>query len=243
LPSSNIVSDVITRAQSNLNDTGAQIWNLPSLLGHLRNAYAWMYNEIMKACDATFEKVSADLVYTPPLAAAANQEQDLGPNGLAIIPADLYQPISVEFRLNTTEEWVPLNRVSRLSSRVSQPTARVYDWEWRNRTIFVWPSTQAGLIRIRYQLLLPILTAGGDSILMDNILEALAYYTAADAYRRRGQHTQATAMMGSEVPPTGAIGFMSQIVTQCVLNDQTISRRGQRFSQGSSGANDSRFSG
>jgi hypothetical protein len=232
----NAVSDVITRAQFLLNDTGAQIWNLAALLGHLRSAYSWMANELMRACDVSFEKVLPDIPYTP---GTAGQEQDL----VALQPSDMYFPITVEFRLTTNEEWQPVDRRDVLPSRVTQQTDRLYEWEWRNRSIFVNPSTNSGFLRFRYMALLPTLTAGADLILLDNVLEALAYYTAADAYRRRGQHTQATAMMGSEVPPTGAIGFMSQVVAQCILNDQMVSRRGKRFSQTGVDIVTSRFSG
>ncbi len=72
----------------------------------------------------------------------------------------------------------------------------------------------------------------GNRLLLDNVVAALAYFTAASAYAARGQAEQAKAMMGSaaenEFP--GALGMLELAIAASVLNQQLIPQRGVGFS-------------
>lgn len=204
--------DVFERARYNLNDRPGTFWKDINLLGHVQNAYSWMFSNISVLVDKPFEKI-ATLTYT------ANTE-DL----LSILPADLYVPILLEFRKNTNEEWKDVNRVDRLRSRETQTNDRVIEWEWRLRTILVNKATNGGLLRLRYSSLLTDLALETDPILMDNVVEALAYYTASDAFDSRGQEKMASKNLAK------ADHFLGLVKDKLILNEQMIPRRGQRYS-------------
>lgn len=218
------VGDVIARAQSLLNDENGTLWTATRLLPHVKNAYAWLFTQIARWTEVPTKTVSGPLTY------AANTE-DL----TSILPADLWLPLKLEFRKDTGEEWQTLDRRDSLPSRETTNMDRVIEWEWRFRTIFVNKGTAGGLLRIHYESLLPDLIDSTSALLMDNALEALAYYAAADAYQRRGQDQQAARMLGAVEPPTGARGTLDAITTILVKNEQLVARRGKPFSGGQGG--------
>jgi hypothetical protein len=230
--------DVTSRVRSIMNDDSAQIWTDTVLQNHVRNAYTWVYNEITKMVDVSFEKVTApggDIQYTP---TSPGQEQDLGEAGF--LPADLYLPMDLQYRANVSEEWQPVARKDRLPERSTQIPERIYEWEWRSRSIWVISANQPGLLRLRYISLLPTLSVATDPILITNVTESLAHRTAFEAYARRGQIPLSQAAKGN------AKEFMDQVLDHLVLNDQYIGRRGQRFGdegQDGSRANTTTFFG
>lgn len=213
--------DVASRTRSCLNDDGGQIWTDTVLQNPIRDAYTWVYNECIKICDVDFEKVTApggDIVYTP---SVAGQEQDLGAAGL--LPADLYRPLTLQFRANASEEWQAINRRDVLPERATQIPERIYEWEWRNRSIWVVSANQPGLLKLKYLSLLPQLSIAADSVLITNVLEAMAHRAAYYAFKRRGQ------IPLSQSEKADAKEFMDQVLDYLVLNDQNIARRGARF--------------
>ena len=213
--------DVTSRVRSCLNDDGGQIWTDTVLQNHIRDAYTWVYNECVKICDVDFEKVTApggDIQYTPTV---PGSEQDLGAGNM--LPADLYRPLDLQYRANTQEEWQAVNRRDRLPERATQIPERIYEWEWRNRSIWVISTNQPGLLRIRYLALLPQLSIAPDPVLITNVLEAMAHRAAYYAYKRRGQ------IPLSQSEKADASEFMNQILDYLVLNDQNVVRRGTRF--------------
>jgi hypothetical protein len=213
--------DVASRTRSCLNDEGGQIWTDTVLQNHIRDAYTWVYNEIVKIADVDFEKVTApggDIVYTPTV---PGQEQDLGEAG--DLPADMYRPIDLQFRANSSEEWQAVNRRDKLPERATQIPERIYEWEWRNRSIWVVSANAPGLIKLRYLSLLPQLSVAPDPVLITNVLEAMSHRAAYYAFKRRGQ------IPLSQSEKADAKEFMDQILDYLVLNDQYIPRRGTRF--------------
>ena len=205
---------VTTRAQAHLNDRTVTLWTQALLLQHEQAAYEWMFSEIDKYVDAPFENI-AELTYTA-------DTKDL----TSIMPADLYLPTLLEYRRNTDEEWVHVDRKDRLPSRETEDQTRVIEWRWRTRTIFVNSASENGLLRLTYDGLLPDLTASGDAILMDNVVRALAYYTAHDAYDSRGQARPSERMMRL------AQLAIDQVTDKMVLNEQLIERTGVGYSGG-----------
>jgi len=208
-------SDVLSRAQALLNDSGAQYWNITTLLPHLSNAQNRVFSEIAKYSTVEFRKVATGLIYV------------LGTSDItAILPADLYQPEKLEWRLNTSEEWQEVERrVAVPSNELSANQAdRVIYWAWRSRTILTNKCTQGGLLQLTYFGLLADPTGTSSNILMDNVVEALAYFTAMDAYARRGQVGQVDLManMGGTQ--------LDNLISHIVQNEQFIQRRGKRFS-------------
>jgi len=213
------LADVYARARSNLNDMAGVFWTDAKLFPKAQNAYAWAYSRVAEYADAPFRKIASTLTYT------ANAT-DLS----TILPVDIYLPEKLYFRKNTSEEWVEVNRKDFLPSQETQAKDRVLEWVWQNRTIIVNPASEGGKLKLVYLSLLPDLESAASKILIDNLLEALAYFLAAEACRSRGQHAQAAAMLGTSEPPTGALGFMDMLTTHLVKNEQWVSRRGAPFS-------------
>jgi hypothetical protein len=221
----NTCADVNTRARSLLNDNSAQIWTDAALLNFVRDAYTWLYGQVIRVGGGPFERVVIDIPYTP---ITAGMEQDIG----AVLPADLYFPEKLEFRLNTGEEYVEIGRSTRLSSRTQQQPERIPEWEFRGNTIIVIASQSPGLLKLRYGALLPLLNGSSDTIGINNAVEAIAHYAASQAFDSRGQAMNASAKMGSHDSGKGAVGFADMILDHIVLNEQEIPRRGERFGDG-----------
>lgn len=228
----NTVSDVNSRARSLLNDDAAQIWTDAVLLNLVRNGYNWLYGQIQTICGQSFSRAVVDLPYTP--SATPGSEQDLG----SILPADVYLVTGLYFRLSTSEEYLLVNRVQRLPSRTQEQPTRILEWERRGNSIIVNSGTTAGLIKLFYDGLLPLVNGSGDNILIDNAVEAIAHFTAAQAFGRRGQVANSAAMMGSVNSKTGAVFFADMILSHIIRDEQEISRRGQSFSGNDGFGND-----
>lgn len=197
-----------------MNDRAGTLWTAALLLQHEQSAYEWMFSEIDKYVDTPFEKIS-ELTYT------AN-DTDLA----AILPADIYLPTLLEYRRNTDEEWVHVDRKDRLPSRETEDQTRVIEWKWRTRTIFVNKASENGLLRLTYDGLLSDLLISTDPILMDNVIRALAHYTAHEAYESRGQSSQSDRMKAR------AVEAINHVTDKLILNEQLIERTGVGFSGG-----------
>jgi hypothetical protein len=170
-------------------------------------------------------------------------------NLISIVPVDMWVPISLEYRCSQSEEWQFLNRTSSLPSQEIDPPNNLTNWEFRMRNIYVNQSTQNGFLRLRYLSLFPSLIynsfgnnplgqanplyagqIGQDpstaNVLIDNALEALAYYTAYDAAKSRGQSTLAKANLDS------ANMFANLIINVLVKNEQRTPTRSKRYTSG-----------
>lgn len=232
-PMLNTLADVNSRVRSIVNDDNAQLWpdGSTGLLNACRDAYNWLYGQIVRLSGGTFRRVIEDIAYTP---TTSGEEQDL----VAILPADMYFPRFLEFRLNTGEQYAEINRVQRIPSRNTEQLERPTEWEKRGHTIIVASGNQAGLLKLTYDSLVPTLTLTTDQIVMQNAIEALAHYAASELFRRRGQMNQMQAAMGDDGSrngsiPFGAKGFASLILDHIVLDEQDIPRRGVRFTESS----------
>lgn len=228
----NTIADVNSRVRSITNDDNAQLYpdGSTQLLNAVRDAYNWLYGQIQRIAGSTFEPVMTDITYTP---SAPGSRQDLG----SILPADFYMPVKLEFRLNTSETYVELNRVDKVANRNQDILTRLTDWEFRGSSIIVNSSNAPGLLQLTYRSLLPAIALTTDPVLIPNAIEAIAHYAAYELFRRRGQMVNAMAAMGDDGSrngniPMGAKGFASMILDHLVLNEQEIPRRGQRYSNG-----------
>lgn len=208
-------ADVITRAQALLNDRAGAIWTTANLLPHLSNAQNRVFSEIGKHSTVEFRKQTTGLVYV-------QATEDIS----AILPADLYQPEKLEWRKDTGEEWQDVDRKDAVPTNElsSNQVDRVIYWAYRNRTILVNKATQGGLLRLTYFSLLADPTGTSSQILMDNVVEALAYFAAMDAYGSRGQIGQMDVML-----KLGA-SQLDNLVSHIILNQQMIPHRGIKFS-------------
>ena len=219
--------EVYTLARANLNDVNKSLWTDTKLLPHAQQAYRWMYLRISRFIKSGFEKVSDDIV-------TVAEDTTLGGTTGTNQPSDLFTPIQVDFRKSVSEEWVEVSKVDRLRSRETSENKpdRIIEWEWRNRLIYVNKATAAGLVRVRYLGIPSMVNAENDPILMDNVVEALASYTAYKAYSARGQVNQARGQLGDEEEGTGARGMLSEVIQILVQNDQLTPRTGRSFSGG-----------
>jgi hypothetical protein len=214
------VADVYLRAKALLNDRSGVFWTDAKLLEHVKSAYTWASNEILRVTGSQKEK-KVSLTYTTPAA-------DL----ISITPADMYLPEKLDWRLNTSEEWREVNRVDSLPARDGSGAmlSELCEWEFRDRNIYVNPSSQSGLVRLTYTGLIADVTSSASPILYDNLVETLAYYAAAQARISRGQNTAGLALLGDKAERIGALGFMEQVTDLLVHNEQLVPRRGMPFS-------------
>lgn len=214
------VADVNTQARALLNDQAATFYTDAILLPHVKAAYSWAANEISRLTPSPKKKITV-LNYTTPAA-------DLS----AVMPADHYQPEKLEWRLNTSENFVEVSRLDALPSRdgSGEQLDTVREWVYRDRIIYVNVSTRSGLLRLTYLGLVPELVNSASPILYDNLHMALAYYTASVAAGSRGQGPRMAALMGSREQRIGALGFMEQVLDIVMKNEQLVPRRGVAFS-------------
>jgi hypothetical protein len=230
LPSSHLtktVADVTSRARSALNDDGAQIWTDAVLMPFVRGAYMWLYGQIQAIGGSGQEITLPDIIYTPSVAVGSQEDLSF------LLPVDLYLPLSIEFRLNTGEEYVLVDRRQALPSRTQQQPVRPAEWVWQGRTIKIVALANAGLFKIRYISLLPEIALVTDPIAIDNAVEALGEYTAYLGYRRRGQVMQAQGCLGSTQSRGGAVFHADLLLDAIIRDEQSVPRRGVRFGGGS----------
>ena len=225
----NTVSDVNGRVRSITNDNQGQLYpdNSIGLLNAVRNAYNWLYGQIVRLQGQTFRVVLSDIPYTP---STAGQEQDLA----GILPVDIYFPVKLEFRLNSGEEYVEVRRRQSLPPGTQTQPQRVQQWEFRGNTIFVIASQSTGQFKLTYMPLLGLVSSTSDPILINNSVEAIAHYAAYELFRARGQAMNAQMVLGDDGTrngyiPTGAKGFAALVLDHLILNEQEIARRGQPF--------------
>lgn len=224
------LADVNSRVRSICNDNNAQLYpdGATGLLNAVRNAYTWLFGQVVRIQGPGPRTVVTDLTYTP---LNAGQEQDIG----NILPVDVYFPVKLEFRLNTNEEYLPVERRQSLPSRTQQQPLRVIEWEFRGNTIVVIDGQSTGMFKLTYIPLLQQVNLVTDPILINNSIEAIAHYAAHELFRARGQMQNAMMALGNGEDagkvPTGAKGFAAMVLDHIVLNEQEIPRRGGRFTE------------
>ena len=138
----NTVGDVVGFACANLNDTQQAIWNDAKIMPHVRAAVNWLATQIANVASSYFEKwvgdpyTSTDIAYTAAVSPATPVC-----NITSLMPADLYEPISLEWRLTSSDQWAPMERATKLDANGGTPGPNgLSKWEWSNRTLWVQPS-------------------------------------------------------------------------------------------------------
>jgi hypothetical protein len=229
------ISRVADRARGNLNDQGAQLWSDNLLLPHISNAYEWAYSK-MAVYEPTAVRKTVGQPYTDAtddIIVPANTT-----NITTLLPVDMWLPEKLEYRLSTSEEWVPMDRRTALPSQITATVDIPTTWVWQNRQLFMNPAASDARIRLTYISLFPHIDDTGadvaNRLLLDDVVAALAFYAAGSAYASRGQTEQAKAMMGSENENEfpGALGMMDLAIRVLVQNQQKIPRRGAPYSSG-----------
>lgn len=229
----NTLADVNSRVRSLMNDDNAQLYpdGSTQLLNAVKNAYTWLHGLIVKFDRATFENVITDIPYAP---AVAGEEQDLA----AVLPADMYMPVQVEFRLTLSETYNIVDRKGKLPSRNTEQNERPIEWERRGQSIFVNSGNMPGYLKLTYISLVPSIALVTDSIKINNAVEALAHKAAAELAGRRGQWMTMNAMIGTDGTTgnggigTGAKHYAAMILDHLVMDEQEIPSRGARFGEG-----------
>ena len=132
------VSEVLDRARANLNDQAASLWTDNLLLPHLQSAYEWMFTRVAVYNPNTWRKVQgdpydSDIIYV-------SGTTDL----TTILPADLYLPEKLEWRVSVGTEWSTVDRVAAIPSLESITVNFPTSWCWVNRRLIMNPA-QTGL--------------------------------------------------------------------------------------------------
>lgn len=230
------MGDVNDRVRSICNDNSGQLYpdGSPALLNAVRDAYSWVCGQISKLSGSTFENVAEDVPYVP--ASSPGVPQNLA----TILPADFWRPLSVEFRCNAGEYYVPLDRVTKLPSTESRCTWRPFNWQLRGQSIWVNSGGNAGLMKFTYISTFPVPSLTTDPIAITNCTEAVAHYAAAELFRARGQYPQMTYAMGDDGSRNGGVGsgakgFLAALLDNIVQDEQSVPRRGAGYSDGAIG--------
>jgi len=217
-------ASVFTRSRSLLNDAAiasGSVFTDAYLLEPVKEAYDWLRLELAWVNTSLFQKRVKDLAYVA-------EESTL--DNLVGWPTDLWLPIDIKFRKNTTEEYVSIRRVDDLPEiPASSESDRLSRWMFRDRQIVVVPANQAGQVLVEYYAAHVQLAGASSPILIDLAVSCLANYAAFFAARSVGQGQEAMSFYGKKSTPEqqgfGACGFAEKLTAVMVQNNQFIIRR------------------
>lgn len=125
-----------------MNDTAGDRYTDAYLLGHGRITHAEI-QEAFASRDIPFGETvdTTNFSYTTP-----NSTITIGNSVL-----DLYEPVEVWQRQNTSSDWMWVNKVFRIGAPpANNPYQYLTDWDWSNEQINVIPASQTMLIMARY---------------------------------------------------------------------------------------------
>src|SRR5512146_220560 len=94
------VSNVLDRGRALLNDQNANLWTDNLLMPHVKSAYTFLALHLAKSDALTYEKVAGTPYTANDLVYVANTTDIT-----SICPADMWQPVKLEFRLSADDTW------------------------------------------------------------------------------------------------------------------------------------------
>ena len=217
-------ASVFSRSRSLLNDAAiasGSVFTDAYLLEPVKEAYDWLRLELAWVNTSLFQKRVKDLAYVA-------EESTL--DNLVGWPTDLWLPIDIKFRKNTSESYLSVRRVDDLPEIPAENEGdRVTKWMFRDRQIVVVPANEAGQVLVEYYAAHVQLTGAASPILIDLAVSSLANYAAFFAARSVGQGQEAMSFYGKKSTPEqqgfGACGFAEKLTAIMVQNEQFIIRR------------------
>ncbi len=172
-----VFAQALSHARSLLNDGEARVFTDDLLQPFAMLAYRKVIDE-MAAHNLSFDEALATVTYTT----AATPPSDLSTQ--TGYPTDMWQPLILRERKDSSEQWMDMQRVDRLPAR--DPGRALYEWEWRGNVIHVVGATENCQVEIRYEQVPAELLAPSDPLRVTGGEPILAFFTAAQAARMRG---------------------------------------------------------
>lgn len=169
-----LVSDVNTRVRSLVGDSGTDWTTSAILLPYINAAYAEVATQL-RARGATLLRKTSNVITGP-----------TSPIPRGTYPTDLIRPIEIVERQSGVGTFVRMTQSTGfLNDRAA--TLLYGQWDWKNDSIYLPGTTGTVDIKIEYDAALTVLTADGDTLVIPDCLNAVAFLAAAYAVRGRGQ--------------------------------------------------------
>lgn len=169
-----LVSDVNTRVRGLVADSATDWTTSAILLPYINAAYFEVATQL-RARGATLFRKTSNIITGP-----------TSPLGRGSYPSDLIRPIEVVERVAGTGLFVRMSQSTGFYNDRAA-TALYGQWDWKNDSLYFAGTTGTVDIKIEYDAALTVLTADGDTLVIPDCLNAVAFLAAAYAVRGRGQ--------------------------------------------------------
>jgi hypothetical protein len=212
--------DSLTLARALMNDAAGAVFTDALLLPLLNSAYRGLQRELAEAgVSVLVEQQDIELDVNTSTGVTSTELSDVSSPQL---PTDCLMPHMLWERAaaNTTSTFVPMEKFLSGGGMLNiQPSSFLRLWEWREDKINLVGATQAVTVRIRYEKVLPQITAGTDPVLIRSASDALGFATAALAARSRGARALAADLLGT------AQAAAENLIQRYIRPEQIQSRR------------------
>jgi hypothetical protein len=217
--------DALNLARALLNDTAGAVFTDTLLMPLLNSAYRGLQRELAEnGVSVMVEQQDVEMDVDPATGMTSTELSDASSPQL---PTDCLVPHMLWERATatSTDVFAPMEKFTRGGGMLNlQPSSYLRLWEWREDQINLIGATQSITVRIRYEKLLPLLTAGTDPIQIRSATDALAFATAALAARSRGARALAQDLLGTAQMAT------EQMIERYVRPEQIKGRRRMPYS-------------
>ena len=217
--------DAFNLARALLNDAAGAVFTDTLLLPFLNSAYRGLQRELAEnGVSVLAEQQDIELDVNPSTGVTPTELSDTSSPQL---PTDCLCPHMLWERAtaNTTDVFIPMEKFMSGGSMLNlQPSTYLRLWEWREDKINLIGATQSITVRVRYEKLLPQLTAGTDPVMIRSATDPLAFATAALAARSRRARALAQDLLGT------AQMAIENLIERYVRPEQTKGRRRMPYS-------------
>jgi len=218
--------DALALARALMNDAAGAVFTDAVLLPFLNSAYRALQRELA-------ENGVSVLAEQQDLALATDPVSGITPTSISDtsspqLPTDCLAPHMLWERAtaNTGDVFVPMEKFTSGGGMLNlQPSQFLRLWEWREDQINLIGATQNITVRIRYEKILPLITAGTDPVQIRSATDPLAFATAALAARSRGARALAQDLLGTAQMAT------DNLIERYVRPEQTRGRRRRPYGQ------------
>ena len=212
--------DALGLARALMNDAAGAVFTDAVLLPFLNSAYRALQRELAENGVSVLAEQQDLALATDPVSGVTQAE--ISDTSSPQLPTDCLAPHMLWERAtaNTSDVFVPMEKFTSGGGMLNlQPSQFLRLWEWREDKINLIGATQNVTVRIRYEKILPLITAGTDPVQIRSATDPLAFATAALAARSRGARALAQDLLGTAQMST------DNLIERYVRPEQTRGRR------------------
>lgn len=192
-----LVSDVNTRIRSLVGDSATDWTTSAILLPYINAAYEKVATLLRARGITILRKTSAAITVLTGTTAITR-------SGGTTYPGDLVRPIELVERVSGSGSYVRM--VQSQGVMQDRATSTLFgEWDWNNDEIHFVGASGDVQVKIHYDATLAALTADSDTLLIQDCLNAVAFFAASDAVRGRGQSALAADLATQGQTATDAI--------------------------------------